>query len=70
MIKTERINVNITRIVSPTEFWLRLQTDKCNNEPYPFVAGTADEQEAHGDNLRWIKGIETLFIHLHLHVFI
>lgn len=57
MSKTERINVNITRIISPTKFWLRLKTDNYNSEQNPHVYSCADEQNAYEHkNLAWIKG--------------
>lgn len=65
MSKIERINVNITRIVSPTKFWLKLNTDSESNRQ---VYSTADEQnEYERNNLTWIKGIfvnQSLF-HFH-----
>ena len=65
MSKTERINVNITRIISPTKFWLKIQTDDYNNEFNRHVYSRADEQNTNEyGNLSWIKGIFQLITFL------
>lgn len=55
MSKTERINVNITRIVSPTKFWLKFQIGNYCNQPNSHSG--AGGQKANEHCLNWIKGI-------------
>lgn len=52
MSKTERISVNITRIDSPTKFWLKLEAGDYRSECVYF---DTDERN-NNDNLTWIKG--------------
>lgn len=56
----ERTNVTITRIISPTKFWLRLQTDdyisgRNASQVYSGIA-EKDSNEAGDNNLSWVKG--------------
>lgn len=57
----ERINVILTRIVSSTEFWIKIQTDDDCHESYPYSDTNFDEQKTYSDYLRWIKGTECNF---------
>lgn len=60
MTTTDRINVIITRIISPTNFWLKLQSNNCINVPNPSQTQTGiDEQNTckPGIKLSWVKGI-------------
>lgn len=58
MSKTERINVKITRIDSPSKFWLKLETHDYNSERNAHVHNDAVEKDAYerNDNLTWVKG--------------
>lgn len=59
MNKTERINVTITRIISPAKFWIRLQTDDNNEQNTSQLDSGVYDQNTNetGDNLGWVKGI-------------
>lgn len=58
-IGSERINVTLTRIVSPTEFWIKIKTGDGRHESYSDI--DFDQQKTHRDYLRWIKGTECIF---------
>lgn len=68
MSTNERINVNITRIISPTKFWLRLQTDDHKNAPN--LSHIDSRPNEPGDNLDWVKGIRRhFFFNFSFHIF-
>lgn len=55
MSKTERVGVNITRIDSPSKFWLKLETDNYSCGRAHSKRGEQKACERNG-GLAWIKG--------------
>lgn len=55
-VKTQKINVILTRIFSPTEFWIKIPTVDHSDES---LCGSIDydKQKTYRDYLHWIKGI-------------
>lgn len=59
--KTERINVIVTRVISPVEFWIKIPTGDYKNESSPLSNTNIENQKTYSDYLRWIKGIISRF---------
>lgn len=55
--KTQRINIILTRTVSPTEFWVKTPTDDHSHEPSSYSNTNFNKQKTYHDYLRWKKGI-------------
>lgn len=55
----QRVDVILTRIISPTEFWITIPTDDRNNEPCPYNTTDFSKQKTYRKYLKWIKGTDT-----------
>lgn len=53
--RSKRVNVILTRIISPTEFWITIPTDD-RNEQCPYNNTDFDQQKTYREYLQWIKG--------------
>lgn len=60
-IESEKINVILTRIVSPTEFWIKIQSNDDSHESCPHSDADIDKQRTHRDYLQRIKGTKCIF---------
>lgn len=54
--KTQKVNVILTRIISPTEFWITIPTDEHSNEVCPYNNADFNKQKTYREYLQWIKG--------------
>lgn len=55
--KTQRVIVQLTRIDSPTEFWIKIPTNDHSLVPSTCSNADLNKQKTHYDYLRWIKGV-------------
>lgn len=55
--KTQKFNVILTRIVSPTEFWITVPTDD-SDELCPYNNTDFSKQKTYREYLQWIKGMQ------------
>lgn len=56
-IETQKINVILTRICSPTEFWFKIPAVNHREISSPMHSSIDyGKQNTHGEYLRWIKG--------------
>lgn len=67
--KIPKINVNLTRIFSPNEFWIKLPIGDSSDDPFSYNSNNhGQRQQTNREYLHWNKSVTFDFIQYHFNI--